>query len=208
MPSQIGVLDYGMGNLRSVCNAICEVGRDYALIRRAEEFDDAGHLIIPGVGNFRTAMKALRQKDLMRPILAVAASGRPVLGVCLGMQVLAERGTEGGDEQGLGLIRGVVQRLKSAEALRIPHIGWNTVTFRRDHPVLAGVKDGRDFYFVHSYAFDCDDTGNVLGTTDYGTEFAAIVVRENVVGFQFHPEKSQINGLQLLENFCDWDGAC
>ncbi len=204
----IGVLDYGMGNLRSIYNAIEETGNDAVLVDETEAFDDLSHLIIPGVGHFRTAMAHLRQRELETAIKAYAGSGRPLLGVCLGMQILAAAGTEGGAEEGLNLIPATVQPLSASDTLRIPHVGWNTVVFHRPHPIVDGIKEGRDFYFVHSFSMQCEATDDVVATTEYGAEFVSIVGQNNVVGFQFHPEKSQINGLQLLENFCDWDGQC
>jgi imidazole glycerol-phosphate synthase subunit HisH len=204
----IGVLDYGMGNLRSVCNAVYEIGQDWVLRDNGEEFDDLSHLIIPGVGHFATAMRQLRERELEAPIRAFAASGRPVLGVCLGMQILAGHGAEGGGQAGLGLIPATVEPLPKIPGQRIPHMGWNTVSFRQEHPLTRGAKDGRDYYFVHSYAMVCDEMRNVIGITDYGADFVSFAANDNVAGFQFHPEKSQINGLQLLENFCNWDGRC
>ncbi len=204
----IGVLDYGMGNLRSLSNAIEETGNDAVLVDDAAAFDDLSHLVIPGVGHFRTAMAHLQQRGLATPILAYTRSGRPLLGVCLGMQALAAAGTEGGQQEGLGLIAATVNPLPNDPALRIPHVGWNTVSFRREHPVLTGIKEGRDFYFVHSFVMQCESDVDALAVTDYGGNFTAIAGRDNVIGFQFHPEKSQVNGLQLLENFCDWDGKC
>jgi imidazole glycerol-phosphate synthase subunit HisH len=204
----IGVLDYGMGNLRSVCNAVYEIGYDWALSDSGEDFDDLSHLIIPGVGHFATAMRQLRQHELEEPICVFAASGRPVLGVCLGMQILASHGAEGGGQVGLGLIPAKVEPLPRTAGLRIPHMGWNTVSFHQEHPLTRDAKDGRDYYFVHSFAMVCDEMRNVIGTTDYGADFASVTANGNVAGFQFHPEKSQVNGLQLLENFCNWDGRC
>jgi imidazole glycerol-phosphate synthase subunit HisH len=204
----IGVLDYGMGNLRSICNAIEETGNDAVLVNSAGALDDLSHLIIPGVGHFRTAMAHLRQRELETVIKAYIDSGRPLLGVCLGMQILAAAGTEGGAGEGLNLIPATVQPLSAGDALRIPHVGWNTVVFHRPHPVADGIKEGCDFYFVHSFAMQCEAADDVVATTEYGADFVSIVGRNNVLGFQFHPEKSQINGLQMLENFCDWDGQC
>jgi imidazole glycerol-phosphate synthase subunit HisH len=204
----IGVLDYGMGNLRSVCNTVYEVGHDWVLCDGAEDHDDLSHLIIPGVGHFGTAMARLRERNLESLIHAFAASGRPILGVCLGMQILAGYGAEGGGESGLNLVPARVEPLPKTGGLRVPHVGWNTAVFRQEHPLTKGVKDGRDFYFVHAFAMTCEHADNVIATTAYGFEFTSIVANDNVVGFQFHPEKSQINGLQLLENFCEWDGRC
>lgn len=205
--SNIGILDLGMGNLHSVANAIYQLGYD-PVTATAGPFDAFSHLIIPGVGQFATAMANLHARDLYSAIYGYAASGRPLLGICLGMHLLATSGTEGGLTGGLGLVPGRVDRLAVPEAIRIPHVGWNTVNQRRAHPLLAGIKPGRDFYFVHSYAFRCDEASDVLTDTDYGAVFTSAVARRNVAGFQFHPEKSQANGLKLLDNFCRWNGQC
>jgi glutamine amidotransferase len=204
----IGILDLGMGNLRSLSNAIHQSGFDTEVVRDAARFDDLTHLIIPGVGHFGTAMTAFEAGNHRAPVKAYVASGRPLLGVCLGMQILAAKGTEGGDTDGIGLIAGTVRRIAPGPGYRIPHIGWNVLITTRPHPVYAGLKPERDFYFVHSFALACDDRNDVLGETDYGVRLTAVVGHGNVVGFQFHPEKSEKNGLLLLENFCNWDGQC
>lgn len=197
-----------MGNLRSVHNALFENGFDPLPVNRHSDFDGLSHLIVPGVGNFSAVMRHLEEDGLTAPIRDFAASGRPLLGICVGMQLLAIRGSEGGDTAGLGLVDGVVERLPAGSGRVLPHVGWSSVRFVRDHPVLDGVKPGRDFYFVHSYAMLVEDESEALGLTDYGAEFVSIVGKGNVVGFQFHPEKSQANGLRLLENFGWWDGRC
>lgn len=204
----IGILRMPIGNLRSVYNAVYENGFDPILVDKDAEFDDLSHLIVPGVGNFRAVMTHLEEEGLADCIRAFAASGRPVLGICAGMQLFAESGTEGGGTKGLGLVHGQVQRLPEGNGQVLPHVGWSSVKFHFAHPVLEGLKPGRDFYFVHSYALQTDHPEEFLGETEYGTPFVSIVARDNVVGFQFHPEKSQANGLKLIENFCLWDGQC
>jgi len=211
MPSApvIGILKMPMGNLRSAYNAVYENGFDPMLLDKDGAFDDLSHLIVPGVGNFRAVMQHLEGEGLPARIKDFAASGRPVLGICVGMQLFAERGTESGETAGLGLVHGTVERLPAEEkSLVLPHVGWSTVTVHFDHPVTDGIKPGRDFYFVHSYALQTDNPEEALGETEYGAPFVSIVARDNVVGFQFHPEKSQSNGLKLIENFCRWDGRC
>jgi glutamine amidotransferase len=203
----IGILDIGMGNLRSVQNAVYHNGFDPVVVHAAAEFDDLTHLILPGVGNFSAAMPEINTRQLLKPILDFVARGRPMLGTCLGMQLLMEGGEEGGIHAGLGLIPGRVMRL-TAEGLRVPHVGWNVLNMTRPHPIFEGIKKGRDFYFVHSYAVVCDDEDDLLGSTEYGGPVTAVIGRANVVGIQFHPEKSQINGLRIIENFCNWDGQC
>jgi glutamine amidotransferase len=203
----IGILDIGMGNLRSVQNAVYQNGFDPVVVHAAAEFDDLTHLILPGVGNFSAAMPEIDTRQLRQPILSFGASGRPLLGTCLGMQLLMAVGEEGGIHAGLGLIPGRVTRL-AAEGLRLPHVGWNVLNMTRPHPVYEGIKKGRDFYFVHSYAAVCEEESDLLGSTEYGGPVTAVIGRDNVVGIQFHPEKSQVNGLRMIENFCNWDGQC
>lgn len=205
----IGILDIDMGNLRSVSKAVDALGYDLVLVGAPAQLADVSHLIIPGVGSYRTAMDHIDARGLRAPIRALATGGKPVLGICLGMQLLSTSGEEGGASEGLCLVPGNVKRMRVEPELLLPHVGWNTTRLRAaTHPVFRGVKDGRDFYFVHSYEFHCDDGADALATSDYGRPFNAIVGRGNVIGFQFHPEKSQANGLKLLDNFCAWNGAC
>jgi glutamine amidotransferase len=203
----IGVLNIGMGNLRSVENAVYQLGFEPLVVEHQEGFDDLTHLILPGVGNFSAAMPEIDARELKQPILDFVASGRPLLGTCLGMQLLMGMSDEGGLHGGLGLIAGKVGRLQG-EGLRVPHVGWNVLNMTRPHPIFHGVKKGRDFYFVHSYAAVCEQQEDLLASTEYGGPVTAVVGRANVVGVQFHPEKSQVNGLRLIENFCNWDGKC
>jgi imidazole glycerol-phosphate synthase subunit HisH len=204
----VGILKMPMGNLRSAYNAVYENGFDPVFVDAGSDFDGLTHLIVPGVGHFKAVMQHLEQDGLAGRIRAFAASGRPLLGICAGMQLLAERGTEGGETPGLGLVHGSVERLPDGNGLVLPHVGWSGVTFHFDHPVTEGVKHGRDFYFVHSYALQTMHEDEALGVSEYGSSFVSIVAKANVVGFQFHPEKSQANGLKLIENFCHWDGRC
>ena len=203
----IGILDFGMGNLRSVANAVYQNGFDPVFIKTAADFDNISHLILPGVGNFSAAVPEINNRQLWQPILNFVASGRPLLGTCLGMQLLMSNGEEGGSYLGLGLIPGKVTRLKGG-GLRVPHVGWNTLNVDKAHPIFQNIKSGRDFDFVHSYAVVCDHESDLLASTDYGGSVPAVVGRANVVGVQFHPEKSQLNGLRLIESFCQWDGEC
>ena len=205
---RVGILNLEMGNLRSVSNALHSLGYDPELVDGAEGLADLTHLVIPGVGAFRTAMSRIAERELGPAVWDFADSGRPVLGLCLGMQILGSAGEEGGSTPGLGLIRGRVQRLRDEIVPAIPHVGWNSMTFQRDHPVARGVRSGVDYYFVHSFYFATEMPADVLGVTEYGQIFASGIARANVVGFQFHPEKSQTNGLKLLDNFCQWNGRC
>jgi glutamine amidotransferase len=208
MPERIGILDLAMGNLLSVANAFAHNGLESEIVDSAARFDDFSHLVIPGVGHFAHAMARVDAAGLRRPICEFADSGRPLLGLCVGMQILAHRGTEGRAVDGLGLIRGEVRRLPERPSLPVPHVGWNELSIRRSHPVFDGLKSGRDMYFVHSFALDAVDPDEVLAVTDYGGPVVAAVGRGNILGFQFHPEKSQLNGLKLIENFGHWDGRC
>ncbi len=204
----IGVLNMPIANLRSIWNGLYENGQDPVLVDQEFDLDALTHLIVPGVGNFHAVMTNLDERGLAAKVRAFAASERPLLGICVGMQLLASWGTEGKPTRGLDLIPGKVERLPEDGGLRLPHVGWNTVTLTRGHPVFDGIKAQRDFYFVHSYGFQAEDSGDLIGRTDYGAAFASVVGRRNVLGVQFHPEKSQVNGIRLLENFCAWDGRC
>lgn len=209
MTERIGLIRMPMGNLQSAWNAVYQLGFDPVFLEPGGGVDDdVSHLIVPGDGNFRAVMAHLDAVGVSDYIRRFAASGRPTLGICVGMQILASEGTESGRTAGLGLIEGVVKRMEPGADLRLPHIGWNALHIRHKHAVFDGIKPDRDMYFVHSYAFAPAHAGDCLATTDYGSEFASVVGRKNVLGFQFHPEKSQINGLKLLENFCHWDGVC
>ncbi len=203
----VGILDFKMGNLRSVANAVYESGFDYQFISCPSEIDKVSHLILPGVGYFSTAMEHLAQQDLIQAVKNfVMEEKKPTLGICLGFQLLSDFSEEG-DCSGLGLIAGTVKKFKVDDKI-IPHTGWNSVLFTTEHPVLAGIKPDRDFYFVHSYYFVTSDTSSQLCMTDYGERFCSGVFLDNLIGFQFHPEKSQNNGLKIIENFCRWDGKC
>jgi glutamine amidotransferase len=165
---------------------------------------DLTHLIIPGVGSFAQAMKNIRERHLEDPILEHVANEKPLLGICLGMQLLAEEGTEPHPVKGLGVIKGKVIAFENKE-LRVPHVGWNGIQMNKKHDILESVKKTADFYFVHSYHFNTDDQNSVLAYTDYGELFPSIVANEigNAVGVQFHPEKSQKQGIRILENFAN-----
>ena len=204
----IGIIDYGMGNLRSVSNALDYIGIDAEIITEAASVAQYDRVILPGVGAFALAMKNLREKGFEPAILSHVLSGKPFLGICLGMQLLASRGVESGETQGLNLIGGDVIAMDLPREFPIPHVGWNSVELQRPHPIFEGIKKNIDYYFVHSYHFANATDQDVLGITDYGSPFVSVVARDNVVGVQFHPEKSQQGGLALLENFAAWDGKC
>jgi glutamine amidotransferase len=204
--ASIGILDLDIGNLRSVWNAVYQNGFDPEFVNNPSSIKNFDRLILPGVGSFHAAIEKLDRGGFREALLEFAGSGKPLLGICLGMQILAEEGEEGGvSSRGLGLIPGKVSRLPGGEGFPVPHVGWNNVEIRKSHPILSDVKGGVDFYFVHSYALEGESGDHAIGITDYGVNFTSIAADKNVVGFQFHPEKSQANGLKLLSKFCDWN---
>jgi imidazole glycerol-phosphate synthase subunit HisH len=204
---RIAVIDYGMGNRRSAQKALERIGADVSITRDQGELLAADGLVLPGVGAFPLAMRNLKALGLDRIIRARAADGVPLLGICLGMQLLFESSLELGETGGLGLLAGGVTPL-DRRGLRVPHIGWNEVRFERPSPLLAGLPEaGCAFYHVHSFAARPRERADVVGTTEYGERFATIVGRGAVFGVQFHPEKSSGDGLQLLANFAALSGA-
>jgi imidazole glycerol-phosphate synthase subunit HisH len=203
MTPTIAVVDYGMGNRRSVQKALEHVGATSAITRDHSELRAADALVVPGVGAFPVAMANLNELGLGDLIRERATQGAPILGICLGMQLLFERSQELGSTEGLGLIEGEVGRIDT-HGLRTPHIGWNEVRFERPSALTAGLPaDGCPFYHVHSLAARPTDPGDVVGTTEYGERFATIVARGSVFGVQFHPEKSSVHGLRMLRAFAE-----
>ena len=195
------VIDYGVGNLRSVEKAFHAAGgeavvsADERVLRRAER------LVLPGVGAFRACMEALRERGFDELVRERVAEGTPLLGVCVGMQMLFDESEEFGVTRGLGLLRGRARKFPAG--LRVPQVGWNQVAWRREHPLAAGIAGQSFFYFVHSYFCEAEDEADALGETEYGLNYVSVVARANVCGVQFHPEKSQSAGLRLLRNFAD-----
>ena len=204
----IGIIDIGMGNIGSVYNALYSQAWDPILVKCTEDFDELTHLIIPGVGSYAAAMKILGDWNLIDSIIDFAAEGKPTLGICLGMQLLSDVGFEGMEAKGLGLIEGKTVPFEKTRGLSFPHIGWNEVLQERTHPILNGIKSGLDFYFVNGFFFNPVYSDTIIATTDYGQLFPSIIGKKNVVGVQFHPEKSQTSGLKIIDNFCLWDGKC
>ena len=204
----VAVVDYGMGNLDSVRRALEVGGATVVVTSDPEDLAEADRIVLPGVGAFGIAMDNLRERGLDQALREqVVEQGAPFLGICLGMQLMAATGSEHGSHQGLGWIPGSVDRLEpTVEDPRIPHVGWNEVHPTVDHPLFDGVEADRDFYFVHSYAFRCDQPAEALATTPYAGGFTSVVGRDNYVGVQFHPEKSQQVGHALLANFLRWHG--
>jgi glutamine amidotransferase len=194
----IAVVDYGSGNLHSVSRALARVGGDVVVAADAGRIRAAAAVVIPGVGHFGQCVQALRAAGLEDAIRAFVGTGRPVLGVCVGMQILFESSDEA-DDPGLGLLAGRVRELAASPTVKIPHMGWNTVAWTgRRHPLTAGIPDGTYFYFVHSYAPDLGPA--TIGAAEHGRAFSAAVAHENVFATQFHPEKSGEAGLQLYAN--------
>ncbi len=200
----VGLIAYGLGNLRSVVNALRAVGADARLVESPDALAACERLVLPGVGAFGDGMRRLEEGGWIEPLeRAVREQGRPLLGICLGMQLLAEQGTEGGERPGLGWLPGRVEPMRSDDpAVRIPHIGWNDVRIAPGSRLFAGLEDGVSFYFVHSYALRGAD-GDAAGWTRHGDEFPAAVERGPIWAAQFHPEKSQQAGLQVLRNFVE-----
>jgi glutamine amidotransferase len=207
---KVGVIDYGVGNLGSVLRALEELRVTPVLVDRATDMHATDCLILPGVGNFADCTRLLNAGGWITALQdEVQVHGRPLLGVCVGMQILADNSTEGAAEgqhiAGLGFIPGQVRHLRSFGCTeRVPHVGWNSITCnRQDDHLFHSIPDGTDFYFVHSYAFSPDDSSSVLATTNYGVPITAAVRRGHVWGAQFHPEKSSRAGLRLLRNFVE-----
>lgn len=199
----VAIIDYGMCNLGSVRRAFEECGADAKLIDRPEELESADKIILPGVGAFTRGMANLRDRGWIGPIREnVLNRKKPLLGICLGMQLLADRGEEGGGTEGLGLVSGSVVRLHAtSHDQRIPHMGWNEIQIQRSNPLFGGIASGTDFYFVHSFHFEVLDPTSAITKTPYCGNFVSAVQRENIFGVQFHPEKSQKPGFQLIRNF-------
>lgn len=204
---KVAIVDYGMGNLGSVNRALATLGAQPTITDRPEALVAAEALVLPGVGSFADGMAHLEERGWVGAIREQVDRGKRLLGICLGMQLLAHTGTEGGARGGLNFIPGVVKRLDALGChQRIPHVGWNSIRLAGDASRLfSGIPTGTDFYFVHSFALVATADSDVLANADYGVPFAAAVARGNVFGTQFHPEKSSKAGLRLLRNFLDLD---
>ena len=197
--TRVAIIDYGVGNLRSVEKAFAAMDCDAIISADANVLRAAERLVLPGVGAFGACMKALSERGFDQLVRERVNAGTPLLGVCVGMQLLFEESDEFGSTPGLGLLRGRVRRFTNE--LVVPHVGWNRIEQTRKHPLFAEVANGSFFYFVHSYYCEPLDSGVVVGQTDYGVKYASVVAQENICGVQFHPEKSQDAGLHLLSNF-------
>jgi glutamine amidotransferase len=202
--TDVAIIDYGVGNLRSVEKAFAATGHTAVVTGDQEVLRSASRLVLPGVGAFAACMNALSERGLTELVCERAFAGTPLLGVCVGMQMLFEESEEFGTSRGLGLFRGRVRRF--ADDLVVPQVGWNQIKQRKDHPLFAGVPDDSFCYFVHSYFCEAGDT-EAVGETEYGVTYASVVADKNICGVQFHPEKSQAVGLQMLANFAMSDTA-
>lgn len=199
----VHIIDYGVCNLGSVRRAFEECGADAFLTDDPSTLKDASHIVLPGVGAFADGMKALKERGWVEALREAAVDKKiPTLGICLGMQLLATYGEEGGGHKGLDIIPGTVKKISSTDKmLRVPHVGWNEIAIRSNDLLFDGIPSGSDFYFVHSYHFVPDDGEHILATTPYGQDVVSIVKKENVHGAQCHPEKSGRAGFQLIRNF-------
>ncbi|MGA2285408.1 MAG: imidazole glycerol phosphate synthase subunit HisH [Dehalococcoidia bacterium] len=202
---RVVIVDYGAGNLRSVERAVAHAGYEATISGNASMVEAADVVIVPGVGAAADTMRNLRERNLVEPIRAFVARGRPYLGICMGFQALLTVSEEGGEHRCLDIVSGRVLRLPGG--LKVPHMGWNQVRRRRRHAVFEGIPEGAYFYFVHSYYPAPDDGQTVLGETDYGITFASALARDNVIATQFHPEKSGDVGLLFYDNFLRWAGG-
>ncbi len=200
--NKVAIVDYGVGNLDSVARAVEECGGDPLIASKPSGLEQARRIVLPGVGSFADGMRQLQARELEGALQnLVIEKGVPFLGICLGMQLLAKKGTEGGETPGLGWIDGEVKRMEpNGHGERIPHIGWNDVDFDSRCPLFAGIPPQANFYFVHSYHFVCPEA-NIVGRTPYCGSFASVVARDSIFGVQFHPEKSQRFGFKILKNF-------
>ena len=198
----LAVIDYGAGNLRSVLHALKHLGvQEMQLVKDPEQLLGATKIILPGVGAFGAGMAQMRARQLVAPLKAALAAGIPYLGICVGMQMLYEAGEEMGEHEGMGILGGRVLRSPHFADRKVPHMGWNQLNIREGSGLLEGLDERSYAYFVHSFYCAPADDDTVIGSVDYGIEFAAIVRRDNIYGVQFHPEKSQSTGLRILSNF-------
>jgi len=199
----LAIIDYQMGNLRSVQKGFEKVGHQATITSDPDELKRASKIVLPGVGAFGDAIAELRRRELVEPIRQAIDSGKPFLGICLGLQLLFETGDEGGIHEGLGVLPGKVVRFELPVEYKVPHMGWNELQIRRPSPILKGLEANAHVYFVHSYYVVPREASVIATETDYGGMFCSSIWRENLFATQFHPEKSQANGLRILKNFAE-----
>lgn len=203
----IAIIDYGMGNVKSLSNAVDYLGYEALITDNRDIINSATHLLLPGVGAFGDAMNKLKEKDLDAFLgQQVIEKGKPFLGICLGMQLLSNRSFEHGSHKGLGWIDSEVIKFQFTDnKLKIPHMGWNDINIHVETPLFFNLTTNNSFYFVHSFYMDCKDCKDIAASCHHGFDFTAAVKKENILGTQFHPEKSQDNGIQVLKNFLQWN---
>jgi len=204
----IAIIDYGAGNLQSVCNTLNFIGCPWTVTSDPAEILSADGAILPGVVAFGSAMSEMERKGLVETVRAAAISGRPFVGICAGMQLLFEESEESPGVPGLGILRGKVIRFPSEKGLKIPHMGWNSIRVKKASRLLGKLPDQPYMYFVHSYYVKADDEEAVSAVSEYGTTFDAAVEQDNLFGFQFHPEKSGTGGISILRRFAELAGGC
>jgi glutamine amidotransferase len=202
-PGTVGILDYNAGNLTSVENALRHLGHRWVLSSRPEDLKDADRLIFPGDGHAATSMDNLRRRGLDQLLADFFGKGRPILGICVGSQIVLDSSEEGPTDC-LGLIPGICRRLPGGPGLKVPHMGWNSVRFEKEDPLVSGIPQDSSFYFVHSYYTEPAAPAEILGTTEHGIRFVVGFRRDTLATWQFHPEKSGPAGLKLVENFLNW----
>lgn len=201
MTARVGIVDYGVGNLHSLGNAVRKIGAEADDVSRPESLSSCERVILPGVGAFAGAIANLRSSGMAEALDTYVSSGRPLMGVCLGMQLMCRVSLEDGEHEGMGWIDARVVPFPANTGLKVPHMGWNEIRRAAETPLLAGIEDGSDVYFVHSYHVVCDSPEDVALVSEYGETFVSGFARDNLYGLQFHPEKSQDTGLRLLANF-------
>ena len=201
MSPAVGIIDYGAGNVQSVANAFNKLGANAFLVSNPEKISSCRHLVLPGVGAFSGAIESLIASGMSEALNNYIRNGYPILGICLGMQLMCIDSMEDGMHTGLGWIDAHVLPFSTDEKLKVPHMGWNAVKKIKESPIVEDVVDSSDVYFVHSYYVQCNNPDDVLLSCDYGKEFVAGFAHEHIYGLQFHPEKSQATGLKMLENF-------
>lgn len=195
----IAIVDYGMGNLRSVQKGFEKAGWEASVVSDALSLSKSFGIVLPGVGAFARAVENLKRSSLFEAIMYEINTGKPFLGICLGLQLLFEVSEEWGLTDGMGVLPGRVKKLP--DSIKVPHMGWNQVCLKKESPLMEGITDGSHFYFVHSFYVDAQITDQIVGITEYGINFASMVQKDNIFGIQFHPEKSSALGLRILKNF-------
>lgn len=202
----IGIVDYGMGNLHSVCSAFTYLGADIKVCHTSKDLDQVNKIVIPGVGAFKDCINSLENSKLIDALERnVIKQQKPTLGICLGMQIMATKGFEGGIHKGLGWFDAEIILLHPSDNQRIPNIGWVEISYSKNNPIFKGLPQNPDYYVVHSYYMKCNNENDIVATYDYGQTVTAAVMKNNIFASQFHPEKSQDFGLKLIDNFMNWN---